>query len=145
MLRYQLYECNDPSIPIEKELSYLKNYVELQTLRRNSSDIIDFIVADELRNFSLPPLLLIPIIENAFKHVSNFTDRKNEIRIELKKEGQIVQLRVFNTSDSSGKETGGIGLRNLKRRLELLFPHRHTLDIKKTTGRFEVNLILELA
>lgn len=145
MLRYQLYECNDTGIAIEKELAYLKNYVELQKLRRNSYDVVEFTIADNLKNFSLPPLLLIPFIENAFKHVSNFTDKKNEIRIELVKNNQMVQLTVFNTTDSSVKETGGIGLKNVKRRLELLFPNRHVLDVKKTTDRFEVNLTLELA
>lgn len=144
MLRYQLYECNGTEIAIEKELAYLKNYVELQKLRRNEHDILEFTVADALRNFTLPPLLLIPFIENAFKHISNFTDKKNEVRIELTKNGQQVQLMVFNTTDSSDKETGGIGLKNVKRRLELLFPHRHTLDMKKTTDRFEITLALEL-
>jgi LytS/YehU family sensor histidine kinase len=144
MLRYQLYECNDASIAIEKELAYLKNYVELQKLRRNGYDTIEFNVADELRNFSLPPLLLIPFIENAFKHVSNFTDKKNEVRIELTKNNQMVHLNVFNTTDASSKETGGIGLKNVKRRLELVFPNRHRLDIRKTTDRFEVTLTLEL-
>jgi sensor histidine kinase YesM len=143
MLRYQLYECNGTEIAIEKELAYLKNYVELQTLRRNEQDIIEFTVADELRNFSLPPLLLIPFIENAFKHLSDFTGRKNEVRIELTRNNQAVQLRVVNTTDSSAKETGGIGLKNVKRRLELLFPQRHTLDVRKTTDRFEVHLTLE--
>jgi two-component system, LytTR family, sensor kinase len=145
MLRYQLYECNDPSIAIEKELAYLKNYVELQKLRRNGHDIIEFTVAEEVRNFSLPPLLLIPFIENAFKHVSNFTDKKNEVRIELTKIDQTVRLMVINTTDSSVKEAGGIGLKNVKRRLELLFPQRHTLEVKKTTDWFEVNLTLKLA
>jgi two-component system LytT family sensor kinase len=144
MLRYQLYECNDTEIAIEKELAYLKNYVELQKLRRNGHDHIEFRIGDDLRNFSLPPLLLIPFIENAFKHVSNFTDQKNEVRIELTKHDQTVHLTVFNTTDSSVKEKGGIGLKNVKRRLELLFPNRHTLDVKKTTDRFEVTLTLKL-
>jgi two-component system LytT family sensor kinase len=144
MLRYQLYECNDPSIAIEKELAYLKNYVELQKLRRNGDDLIEFRIGADLRNFSLPPLLLIPFIENAFKHVSNFTDQKNEVRIELTKHDQTVHLTAFNTTDSSVKETGGIGLKNVKRRLELLFPQRYTLDVRKTTDRFEVTLTLKL-
>lgn len=144
MLRYQLYECNDSSIPIEKELAYLKNYVQLQQLRRNGHDKIEFIVADELRDFSLPPLLLIPFIENAFKHVSNFTDRKNEVSISLTKHNEQVQLIVSNTTDSSTKDTGGIGLKNVKRRLELLFPARHSLDVRQTADRFDVTLTLEL-
>lgn len=145
MLRYQLYECNDTEIAIEKELDYLKNYVELQKLRRNEQDTIEFRFDDNLKNFSLPPLLLIPFIENAFKHVSNFMDTKNEITIDLTKNGPLVQLSVINTTDAPGEETGGIGLKNVKRRLELLFPHRHTLDVRKTTDRFEVNLTLQLA
>lgn len=145
MLRYQLYECNGNEIAIEKELSYLKNYVELQKLRRNGQDEIKLIVSDDLKNFSLPPLLLISFIENAFKHVSNFTDKKNEVRIELMKANQSIQLTVFNTTDSSVKESGGIGLKNVKRRLELLFPQRHSLDIQKTASGFSVNLKLELA
>lgn len=145
MLRYQLYECNDTEIAIEKELDYLKNYVELQKLRRNEQDTIEFRFDDNLKNFSLPPLLLIPFIENAFKHVSNFMDTKNEITIDLAKNGPLVQLSVINTTDAPGEETGGIGLKNVKRRLELLFPHRHTLDVRKTTDRFEVNLTLQLA
>jgi two-component system, LytTR family, sensor kinase len=145
MLRYQLYECNGNEIAIEKELGYLKNYVELQKLRRNGQDEINFIVADELKHFSLPPLLLIPFIENAFKHVSNFTEKKNEVTIELTKTNQTVQLSVFNTTDTSVKETGGIGLKNVKRRLELLFPQRHSLNIQKTDSGFSVKLKLELA
>jgi two-component system LytT family sensor kinase len=145
MLRYQLYECNGNEIAIEKELSYLKNYVELQKLRRNGQDEIHFTVADDLKHFLLPPLLLIPFIENAFKHVSNFTDRKNEVKIELTKEDQTVRLTVFNTTDTAAKETGGIGLKNVMRRLELLFPQRHALEIQKTTAGFVVNLTLELA
>lgn len=145
MLRYQLYECNGSEISIEKELAYLRNYVELQKLRRNEKDIIEFRFDDNLKNFSLPPLLLIPFIENAFKHVSGFTDTLNEITIDLTKTDSRVQLSVTNTTDSPSEETGGIGLRNVKRRLELLFPNRHTLDVKKTPGRFEINLILQLA
>lgn len=144
MLRYQLYECNDTEIAIEKELAYLKNYVELQKLRRNGHDKIEFSIGEELRNFSLPPLLLIPFIENAFKHVSNFTDKENEVRIELTRDDKNIQLIVINTTDSSAKESGGIGLKNVKRRLELLFPNRHTLDVKRTTHRFTVTLTLEL-
>lgn len=145
MLRYQLYECNDTAIAIEKELTYLKNYVELQKLRRNSSDIITFTATNALRNFSLPPLLLIPFIENAFKHVSNFTNRQNEVSIELTKNEQQVQLMVRNTTDSSLKETGGIGLKNVQRRLELLYPGKHELSFDKTDGLFRVTLTLLIA
>lgn len=145
MLRYQLYECNGNEIAIEKELAYLKNYVELQKLRRNADDTVEFTVSDTLKNFFLPPLLLIPFIENAFKHVSNFTDRKNEVKISLGKDDSMLSLRVTNTTDQqTSTEPGGIGLKNVTRRLELLYPNRHTLDVQQTPDRFDVHLTLEL-
>lgn len=145
MLRYQLYECNSAEIEIEKELAYLKNYIELQKLRRSAQDVVEFSSDDQLKNFSFPPLLLIPFIENAFKHVSNFTDKPNEINIRLTRKGQEIRLQVFNTVDGSKKENGGIGMKNVKRRLELLFPDRHTLDVQPLPDRFLVTLTLQLA
>lgn len=144
MLRYQLYECNSSEIAIEKELAYLKNYVELQKLRRNTNDVVEFTVADDLRNFSFPPMLFIPFIENAFKHVSNFTDKPNEVRIRLEKTGPELHLYVFNTTDNAKKENGGIGMKNVKRRLDLLFPNRYKLDIQPAAHQFHVTLTLHL-
>ncbi len=146
MLRYQLYECNAHEIAIEKELAYLKNFVDLQQLRRNGHDVIEFSVSNAVTNFSIPPLLLIPFIEIAFKHVSNFTDKKNEVKIALERHDNTVSLQVTNTTNNQAAPMpGGIGLKNVKRRLELLFPRRHKLGVKETTDRFEVTLILELA
>lgn len=146
MLRYQLYECNGNEIAIEKELAYLKNFVALQQLRRNGHDLIEFRVSDAMANFSVPPMLLIPFIENAFKHVSNFIDKKNEVKIDLQHHDNTMSLRVMNTINSNtAPVAGGIGLKNVRRRLELLFPHRHKLDVKKTADRFEVTLTLELS
>lgn len=146
MLRYQLYECNAHEIAIEKELAYLKNFVDLQQLRRNGHDAIEFNVSNAVTNFSIPPMLLIPFIENAFKHVSNFTDKKNEVKIALERHDKTLSLRVTNTINNQvAPMAGGIGLKNVKRRLELLFPRRHKLGVKETSERFEVTLILELA
>lgn len=141
MLRYQLYECNADTIPIEKEVAYLQNYVALQQLRKDEQYTIDFQPDSFLRGFTIPPLLLIPFIENAFKHVSNYTDRPNRIRIGLKKHGDILELFVINTIDGSkSHEPGGIGLKNVQRRLELLYPEKHWLTVEKTPDRFSVTL-----
>jgi two-component system, LytTR family, sensor kinase len=145
MLRYQLYECNGNTIAIEKEIQYLKNYVELQRLRKDENYHVEFLVADSVAHFSVPPLLLMPFIENAFKHVSNFTDRKNEIKITLSKMHQSLHLTVINTIDlHTAQETGGIGLKNVQRRLELLYPNRYALKIKKEENSYQVTLTLEL-
>lgn len=144
MLRYQLYECTGNEVTIEKELAYLKNYVALQTLRRNEHDQVSFSVADDVKGFSLPPLLLIPFIENAFKHASSFTDKPNIINIELNKTQNNLQLIVHNTIDTITKDSGGIGLKNVTRRLELLFPEGYTLNIRQTSDHFHTTLTLTL-
>lgn len=146
MLRYQLYECNGKEIAIEKEIQYLKNYVELQRLRKDEHYDIQFTFSEELKNFTIPPLLLLPFIENAFKHVSHFTDRKNIIAIDLKKSGNQFQLVVFNTKDPKPTpHNGGIGLKNVQRRLELLYPTRHDLKITEQPEAFRAQLNLTLS
>jgi len=146
MLRYQLYECNGHEIPVEKEIGYLKNYVELQRLRKDENYSIEFTCADGLTNFTLPPLLLLPFVENAFKHVSHFSEKKNVINIELSKAGNFFRFSVFNTKDNTLQkaENGGIGLKNVKRRLELLYKDRYLLDVLDSHEKFEVNLELKL-
>lgn len=143
MLRYQLYEGNADTLPIEKEVEYLKNYVALQQLRKDEHYTTRFQFDPLLQGFSIPPLLLIPFIENAFKHVSNYSDRPNEVDITLHKHGEILALQVTNTTDEAGtKQPGGIGLKNVKRRLELLFPGTHWLTLEQAAGRFSVTLKL---
>lgn len=146
MLRYQLYECNGKEIAIEKEIQYLKNYVELQRLRKDEHYDIQFTFSEELKNFTIPPLLLLPFIENAFKHVSHFTDRENIITIDLKKSGNQFELIVFNTKDPKPNPgNGGIGLKNVQRRLELLYPTRHDLKITEQPEAFRAQLNLTLS
>lgn len=147
MLRYQLYECNGKEIQVEKEVRYIQNYVELQRLRKDENYGIRFFCSDDLKNFTLPPLLLLPFVENAFKHVSHFPDRKNEIEIKLLKENNAFRLKVFNTKDSTpthNTASGGIGLKNVRRRLELLYKDQHRLDIAETPTDFTVTLELTL-
>src|SRR5699024_6410854 len=81
LLRYQLYECNEEQIAIEKEIEYLKSYIDLQRLRKQKNYNICFEVDESVRNFSIAPLLLMPFVENAFKHVSRYTDKPNSIKI----------------------------------------------------------------
>lgn len=147
MLRYQLYECNGHEIAVEKEISYLKNYVALQRLRKDEQYDIQFSHSSDLTNFALPPLLLLPFVENAFKHVSHFSDRKNVIHIEMSKVDSFFQFRVMNTKDNTlpKEATGGIGLKNVKRRLELSYRDKYLLDIQDTAENFTVNLQLHIS
>lgn len=145
MLRYQLYECNGKEIAVDREIKYLRNYVELQRLRTDENYSIRFSCSEDLNGFKLPPLLLLPFVENAFKHVSHFNDKKNEINIDVRKNGNLFQLKVLNTRDPAQQlANGGIGLKNVKRRLELLYKDRFLLDIIDKEEMFEVNLDLKM-
>ena len=142
MLRYQLYECNGQEIAVEKEVNYLRNYTGLQRMRKEENETIAFHCEDEVANFIIAPLLLIPFVENAFKHVSH--SGRNEIRINLSRTGKIFRMKVFNTKEERPAEAGGIGLKNVRRRLELLYPDRHELNIRETARTFEVELQLKI-
>lgn len=141
MLRYQLYECNGHEIMVEKEIAYIKNYVDLQRLRLDDNYWVSCLQHD-VSDFKIAPLLLIPFIENAFKHVSHLP-KDNEIRIDLWRKDNTLRMVVFNTCDADymTKSNGhGIGLKNVQRRLALLYPDRHKLEIQKKPGNFQVNL-----
>ena len=147
MLRYQLYECNEERISIEKEISFLKNYIELQKLRLNANYVIDLNIANEVKNFYIAPLLIMPLIENAFKYVSHYTDRNNEINISLDLNDGIFQCQIKNSLDTFEKNKdsiGGIGLKNLERRLELLYPDAHEMTVNNDGLFYEVILKIRI-
>jgi two-component system LytT family sensor kinase len=150
MLRYQLYECNGDTVAIEKELAYLKDYINVQKLRRNENCQVNFSYSENLSGFGIAPLLLIPFIENAFKHLSHYSDRKNSVEIQLQKKDAQLIFSVSNTTEPGKKETelirkGGIGLKNVRRRLELLYPGKHILSIEPGAHDFIIHLQIEIA
>lgn len=146
MLRYQLYECNNETISMERELEYIGNYIDLQRLRKENDVDISYCCDEAVKAFRVVPLLFIPFVENAFKHLSNFKDRTNIVRVEIKKENRKIVCSVFNTCCNTAKRNGeGIGLKNVKRRLELLYPYKHQLLINKQDHTFEVTLTIALS
>lgn len=143
MLRYQLYECNGREILIEKEIEYLKNYVALQRMRKDENYNISLVEGGDLKGFSISPLILIPFVENAFKHVSHHPGN-NEVRIRMEKEDKKFRLSVYNTKETKNVNHGhaGIGLKNVRRRLDLLYQDRYELAIDDRPTTYEVNLSL---
>jgi two-component system LytT family sensor kinase len=147
MLRYQLYDCNQPFIPIENELQFLKSYIRLQKERMNDHYEVNYEGFDEIRGFMISPFLLMPVIENCFKHVDpemgeGYPNRAT-IDIEVKADKKYFYLFTSNnqrSGDTQGAE--GIGLKNIKKRLELIYPGRHQLDILSNGDRFEVKLMI---
>ena len=149
LLRFQLYELNSDQVPIEKEIAYLQNYIELQRLRQADGSCIQFSCGPLVHGFSIQPLLLIPFVENAFKHLSHFDNGKsNTIDIKIDKMNGQLHFLVMNTTEPSLKninhQEGGIGLANVKHRLALLYPQKHTLTITKKEDLFVVDLLLTI-
>lgn len=148
MLRYQLYECNGERIPVEKEIRYLRDYVDLQQLRLNDNTIVQFSCAQDVRSFTIEPLLLIPFVENSFKHVSHYSNGKqNFIQINIGRENGTFQFSVYNTTEekqAKALQQGGIGLQNVKKRLELLYPGQYSLSVQEKKDWFGVELNLSI-
>jgi LytS/YehU family sensor histidine kinase len=148
MLRYQLYECSKDEIEIEKEVQYIRNYVGIQMLRKNEKYHCELSVSEDVRNFNIAPLLLTPFIENAFKYVSNHSAGKNKISIGLEFEKGKFIFNVRNDKDNLSpveiSESKGIGLVNVRRRLELLYADRHELEVLNSESEFNISLALDL-
>ena len=151
LLRYQLYECNDERIPLSQEIDYLENFIGLEKLRQNSNQQVTLDISRQDGEGSvIAPFMLMTFVENAFKHVSRHTDQPNWINISLVTTGRLLNFSIANSIaqiPASGEiiRYGGIGLKNVQRRLDLLYPEQYELDIKNDGVTFEVRLRLELA
>ncbi|MFW5687691.1 MAG: sensor histidine kinase [Bacteroidota bacterium] len=147
LLRAQLYDFSGERIPIEQEISYLENYIELEKLRKGKKLVFTFEKDENLINFNIAPLVLVPFLENCFKHISSFTDQNNIIKVTLGRENGSLVAAFFNTRDQySGMpvQPGGIGLKNVRRRLELLYPNAHALSISDMPDSYKVTLSLKI-
>jgi LytS/YehU family sensor histidine kinase len=145
MLRYQLYECNVEQIDLNREINYIRNYIAIQKGRIDEMVMVNLCADDIDGQIYVAPLLFIAFVENAFKYVGFNEGRVNKVDISLKQEGDNLHFRVYNTRDNfTGRDerSSGLGIANTKRRLEILYPQKHRLDITDSGDSFEVNLVL---
>lgn len=148
LMRYMLYESADAQIPLEKELDYLKNYIDLQRIRFEDDVDIRFQMEGEGDGQIIEPMLMIPFVENAFKHgVGLVRDPQIDINIRYDERALtfVVRNKVPAGPDSDKDNNSGIGLPNVKRRLELLYPGSHTLEINTEGEWFTVQLQLQFS
>ncbi|WP_448699514.1 sensor histidine kinase [Mucilaginibacter sp. AW1-3] len=145
MLRYQLYECNVEQIELDREINYMRNYIALQKSRIDERIQVSF-CADEISgNITVSPLIFINFIENAFKYVGFNEGRENIIDIKLRFNDGNLYFKIFNTKDSfinGSNGASGLGIANTKRRLELLYPEKHSLKINESEDDYTVELTL---
>lgn len=140
LMRYVLYESNNRTILLEKEVQFLKHYVELMRIRYPESVHIALSLPEETHKVSVPPLLFISFVENAFKHGVSY-QKESYISISLKlEEGKVVFHSLNSCSGRSEDQHHGIGLENIRKRLNLLFGEEFTLVIEEKENTFEVLL-----
>jgi len=148
LMRYMLYDAGK-KISLQQEVEYLESYVALQTLRFGDDVKIafDISLSNEETNYSIEPMLLIPFVENAFKHGAGYVDQP-AIDISLTAKQGVLVFRVKNKfdqeTDTSKDKTSGIGLSNVRSRLKLLYPGRHDLVIHAEKNLFSIDLTLKL-
>ncbi|WP_084647977.1 sensor histidine kinase [Flaviramulus basaltis] len=145
LMRYMIYEANRELVPLQKEIDYIKNYISLQLLRLKDSSGVKINIHGNL-NYNIEPLLLISFIENAFKYGTDFKGNTSII-IKITIQNELLNLYVYNivsSQQSTKSENSGIGLENIKNRLQLLYNNNHTLNIKNQKQSYEVNLTLKL-
>lgn len=148
LLRYQLYECGAEKVNLEKEIAYLKNYIEFQRLRKEEKLVVNVEIKDIEPGLKIAPLLLVVLIENAFKFVSSFDNGENKINIKIFTEANVLHSSIINTKESQQRNlhshSNGIGMNNLRRRLELLYAGKHELITKNGNDIYETKLIIDL-
>jgi LytS/YehU family sensor histidine kinase len=145
MMRYLLYSTEETTTLL-KEAEFMKDFIALMKLRANSKLTITTDIPEKIHDYPIVPMLLLPLVENAFKHGIHATD-KSEIHISLKQAGSSLEFEVENTyfEKSSTTNEGGIGLTNTKRRLHLIYPHKHSLICGVTkNGMYNVKLQITL-
>jgi len=146
IMRFTLYDADNDRVPLEKEVAFLENFIALQQLRLKNPFFINFTIEGNCNGKSIAPMLFIPFVENAFKHGLKRVVAPG-IEIKLNCENQNIRFEVsnhFSNLEVQNKdETSGIGLVNTRKRLELLYPGKHKLNIKQKEGIYKVVLQID--
>lgn len=150
LLHYMLYECQADLVPLENEFIFTNSYIALEKLRHKEDQcIVNVNVEGSPEGKMIAPLLLINFLENAFKHGTKTSFGKSWINLDVKVHDQEINFRLQNSKplhtigQAIEDYQGGIGLKNVKRRLEILYPNKHSLMMNNLKDRFEISLIIE--
>ena len=149
MLDYMLYQCNDPQVPVHKEIQLLNNYIDLERLRYGERLDFSFNKSIDRPETPIAPLILLSLVENAFKHGASGAIKKPAIHIKLSVVNDQLDMEVFNTkaikqqADPAGYKEG-IGVSNITRQLALVYADRYQLDVVEKDDSYQVNLHIDL-
>jgi len=148
ILQYILYECDGPFVPLEKEITLLKNYTDLEKIRYSKRLEMTWKIPSESPDIPVAPMILLPFVENAFKHGLSRKREKAGIVMELLVYDEIIEFYVKNDKPALRGQAGdsgkhGLGLVNVKQRLDLIYPGRHKLDVNETDTYYAVRLVID--
>lgn len=152
LVQYMLEDCAKDSVPLSGEINFLKNYISLEKLRNKQEQVtIQLNINGETGNKEIAPLLLINFIENAFKHGVKSGIENAYVNINIYLMGNVISMDIANSKPLTAeaenlaiRNDGGIGIRNVCRRLEILYPNRHKLKINQSAKEYNVHLTIEL-
>ncbi|MBN8878846.1 MAG: histidine kinase [Sphingobacteriales bacterium] len=147
LLRFILYECNQPLVPLSKELKMIGDYIELEKVRYGNELELHLDLPTETDDLYIAPLLLLPLIENCFKHGTSQILEQPWVSLHIDLKDRQMQMKLLNgksVKSTTPKSGSGIGINNVKKRLELLYPGKHELTITDEEDVFIVNLKIEL-
>ena len=149
LLRYQLYDCGEEKVSLEKEIGYLKNFISFHRLRKDETLLVNLQIGNIEPDLQIAPLLLVVLIENAFKFVSNSSDKENKICIQISTAGKMLYSSISNTKEfqeaDPGNKSKGIGVANLQRRLELLYKGKYEYRVTNETYIYKSFLTIDLS
>ncbi len=148
IMRYVLYDTRNERVPLKQEIDFINSYISLENLRHQETNIIDFSIQGNINSVEIEPLLLLPLIENTFKHSLHKNIFHKWVKLILTVDNDELIFQTSNPknpqNETYDKLRSGIGLINVKKRLELLYPNKHELVTHQDDDNFTVTLILQL-
>lgn len=147
IMDYMLYESNDLKVYLKKDIENIRNYIDIERIRQGNDAEISFEVKGDINDQVIVPLILLPLVENAFKHGVNTIIKGAYIRVVIVVNGDDLEIDVMNNykKPTDNEERNGIGLSNLQNRLDLFYRGRHTIAVDVTAENYHVNLKLRLS
>jgi len=149
IMRYVLYESETGKVPLGKEIAFIRSYIELEEIRHDEPGIIEFDVQGNISSILIEPLLFLPLIENAFKHALQTDIPRKYVKIAIVVNGNELLFQTSNPKPPDqlagfDKKRSGIGLKNVRKRLQLLYPGKHQMEVDNNDSLFNVLLTLRL-
>jgi len=144
IMRYMIYESNDSTVSLSKEVDYLRSYIELQKIRFKDGAFVEMNLNGEIDDQKIVPLMLISFVENAFKH-GVVNDPADPVKIDIIANQKFLHFSIINKKNQQNKDAqGGVGLNNVERRLQLIYPDRYKLNVVNSATHYNCELIIDI-